>query len=460
MFAAIQIAPVRLVLVFCPLVVLASFVLSGSASAADSWPQWRGPQGQGHAAARNLPLTWSEVENVAWKTKIPGRGWSSPVIEDGVIWLTTALETKAAETERVKRLKSNTGDQPLTVADKVSFRAVGVDLQTGRLLHDIELFNQHQPQWVHAINSYASPTPVVDNGRLYCHFGTFGTVALDTLDGKLLWRNHELRIMHENGPGSSPLLWRNLVIVHCDGSDEQYIVALDQKTGKVVWKTDRSGKLPDNIQLKKAYCTPLIATIEGRELLLSPAADWLYGYDPSTGHELWKLSYGVLGFSNVPRPVMQDDTIYLSTGFMEAQMLAVRLSGPAGAGNQRITWRYRKQVSKVPSPLLVDQQLYFVSDNGVATCLDVQDGRPLWVKRLGGKFVASPLYADGRIYFYNRSGTTFVLRPGRQYQLLATNKLATGIWASPAAVDRALYVRTEEALYRLQLSTDSSAGDR
>lgn len=440
------------------LVILLAGQLPTNVTQGEEWPQWRGPRGQGHAATSDLPLTWSETQNVAWKSKIPGRGWSSPVIAEGVVWMTTAMEEAASAEEKAKRLRTNTGSQPLTVSDRVSFHAIGVDLDTGQVLHNVELFHQEDPQWVHAINTYASPTPVISRGTLFCHFGTFGTAAVDAGKGKVLWTNRDHPIMHENGPGASPIVWEDLVIFHCDGSDRQFITALDRQTGEVVWKTDRSGKLHENVQLKKAYSTPVIMTVGGGDVLVSPAADWLYGYDLASGKELWKMNYGVLGFSIVARPVVRDDMLYLSTCYTDAQMLAVRLRGPAGTGSQQIVWRYKKQVPNVPSPLLVGDQLYFVSDNGIATCLDAASGALLWVKRLGGQFVASPLYAEGQIYFFNREGETFVVGADRDFRQVARNKLNSGIWASPAAVDRSLVVRTEEALYRLQRHDEGRQG--
>ena len=221
---------------------------------ASDWPQWRGPEGPGHAPTTGLPLHWSETNNVTWKTPIPGRGWSSPVIESNQIWMTTAFESPAKPEDAERRLKADTGKQPLTVLEEVRLHAVCVDKATGRLLHNIELLRVREPQWVHQLNSYASPTPVIGGGRLYCHFGAFGTACVDTGTGRVLWTNREHEIMHENGPGSTPMLWRDLLIFHCDGSDVQYIAALDKRSGKTVWKTDRE-ELPSwgtpNIYLGK-----------------------------------------------------------------------------------------------------------------------------------------------------------------------------------------------------------------
>jgi len=426
---------------------LSVFLLPLATCPAADWPQWRGPGGQGHAEASNLPVSWSETNNVAWKTSIPGQGWSSPVIEGNQIWLTTAIDTPANPESIQTRLKSNSGGQPLTLSDQVSLRAICADKTSGKIVHNIELLQQQEPQWVHRLNSYASPTPLIENGRLYCHFGTYGTVCLDTRAGKIAWTNHDLRIMHENGPGSSPILWGQFLIVHCDGSDQQYIAALDKTSGRLAWKTQRSGKMHDNPQMKKSYGTPLITDVNGAAQLLSPAADWLYAYDPATGQELWKLSYGALGFSIVPRPVVGHGLLYMSTSFMRPQILAIRIDS---AAQPEIAWRINRGAPNIASPLLVDHELYFVSDSGIATCVDAVSGDELWRERLGGDFASSPLYADGKVYFLGRNGTTTVIQPGREFHLISKNELAGTLMASPAAVGNALFIRTEKALYRIE----------
>ena len=412
------------------------------------WPEWRGPGGLGHASARNLPVQWGESDNVAWETPIPGRGWSSPVIDGNQIWITSAHETVATPEQAKQRLKTNTGDQPLVLLDKVELHAVCVDRKTGKVLHNLRLLEEREPQWVHELNSYASPTPVIEKGRLYCHFGTFGTVAVDTKAGKVLWANTNLHIMHENGPGSSPILWRDLLVFHLDGSDTQSIIALDKNTGKPVWRTTRTGAMPENPQLKKSYATPAIVTVDGREQLFSQGSDWLYGYDPADGRELWKIKYGNLGFSHSSRAVFGMGMMFLSTGYMRPEIHAIRYGG---GKTPEHAWKYAKGAPTMSSPLLVGEELYFVSDSGgMFTCLDARTGQEIYRERLSGNFSASPLHADGRIYLSNREGKTFVIEPGRQFKILAENTLPGKIMASPAAVDRSMFLRTDTALYRIE----------
>jgi hypothetical protein len=417
-------------------------------SAVVEWPEWRGPGGQGHAAGRGLPVRWSESQNIAWKTPIPGRGWSSPVIAGDQIWLTTAIETPASPEDAERRLKANTGDQPLTLLEQVEYRAVCLDRTSGKLTRDILLFTEREPQWVHKLNSYASPTPVIEPGRLYAHFGSSATAGLDTQTGLVLWTNSSLRINHENGPGSSPILWRDLLIFHMDGSDLQYVVALDKRTGRVAWKTDRTGRMHSNPQLKKSYATPLVLAVDGREQIISPGPNWLYGYDPATGGEIWKIEYGSLGFSLSARPVAGHGMIFLSTGFTRPELLAVRYGG---GKEPSIAWRYAKGVPTMASPLLVGEELYFVSDSGgMLTCLEAKTGQEHYRERLGGEHNAAPLHADNRIYITSRGGVTAVVEAGKTFQLIAKNELPGHVMSSPGAADRALFLRTDTALYRLE----------
>lgn len=420
-----------------------------AAEALPAWNQWRGPAGQGHApAAKDLPRAWSESENVVWKTPVDGKGWSSPVLADGRLWLTTAVETPLSEAEKADRLANVENSSSLQVSGPVSLRAVCLDAATGKVLHDIELFRQSQPDPIHSLNSYASPSPILDGGRLYCHFGTNGTACVDAATGAIVWSHTLQKIKHENGAGGTPVLFENRLIFDCDGSDLQYIVALDTATGAVAWKTERSGERNPEPQLKKAYGSPIVTEIGGRPVLLSTGADWLYAYDPTDGRELWKQAYGVLGFSIVPRPIVGHGMAYVSTSFMQPELLAVKL--PSGDALPEIAWRVKKSVPNIPSPILVGDEIVMVSDKGVATCLDAASGEVRFSERLGGNFCSSPLYADGRIWVGNREGQTFILTPGKEFHVEATNQLDGEIMATPIAVGPALFLRTDKAVYRIE----------
>lgn len=424
----------------------AVLLVVSSVPAAENWPQWRGPEGQGHAVTTGVPVKFGEKEHVAWKREIVGRGYSSPVIWGDQVWVTTAVEKQASPEEAERRLKANTGDQPVTVLESVSLHAVCVDKLTGEIVHDIEVLNVKEPQWVHQLNSYASPTPVIEEGRLYCHFGAFGTACVDTASGSPLWRNQETHINHENGPGSSPVLFENLLIFHCDGSDAQYVTALDKNTGKQAWKTARSGEMRPNPQQKKAYGTPLIVDMNGTPTVVSTGADWLYGYEPKTGKELWKLNYGHFAFSMSPRPVAGNGMIFFSTSFSPV-MVAVKY---AGLKQPQIAWSNKKNAPNIPSPLLVDGELYFLNDGGILSCVDAKTGEEVYRERLGGKFTSSLTLIDGHIYACSREGVVSVVKPGRKFEVVASNTMEGGIYSSPAAVDGAIFLRTDKALYRIQ----------
>jgi outer membrane protein assembly factor BamB len=236
------------------------------------------------------------------------------------------------------------------------------------------------------------------------------------------------------------------MIVHLDGSDRQFITALNKNTGMVAWKTDRSGEMRSNPQMKKSYGTPVVVKINGKDQIVSPASDWVYSYDPATGKELWKLSYGVLGFSVVPRPVVGNGFIYMSTGFMKPELLAIKYEG---VKEPRIEWRISKGSTNMPSPLLIGDEIYIVNDGGILLCANAHTGEEYYRERLGGKFSSSPIYADGKLYVGSREGIMFVVQPGKQFKILAQNTMEGAIMATPAAVDGALFVRTDKGLFRL-----------
>ncbi|HWB14186.1 MAG TPA: PQQ-binding-like beta-propeller repeat protein [Pirellulales bacterium] len=391
--------------------------------ASDEWPQFRGPDGQGHTEATGLPLTWSDKENVAWKTPIVGRGWSSPVISDGKIWLTTAID------------------------DQRSLRAVAVDLETGKVIHDVEVFQCDSLPTINDKNTYASPTPILESGRVYVHFGTLGTACLDASDGRILWTNRELKVDHKEGPGSSPVLWRDLLIVNCDGVDAQYVAAIDKQTGKLVWRRDRPGPHNPIAEFRKAYCTPLVIEFNGRAELISPGASRVIAYDPQTGDELWSVRYA--GFSNVPRPVFAGGLVLVDTGYMKPQLWAIRPGGSGDVTADGVAWRCARHAPANPSPVVVGDEVYMVSDAGIASCLDAASGKVVWQERLGGNFSASPLAGDGRIYFSSEEGVTTVIRASRDFERLAANNLPGRMLASPAVAGRDLILRTDSHLYRI-----------
>ena len=413
------------------------------------WPQWRGFDASGHAPKRNFPKNWSSRNNIIWKTALPGRGHSSPIHDGKDIWVTTALETPATEEEKKERLKENNGLPTVTVLSKLSLRALKINPTSGEILRDIEVFKKNRPQWVHKLNSYASPSPLIDDGRLFLHFGAYGNACIDSESGKIIWKNNEKRlwVMHENGPGSSPVLWKNLMIFHLDGSDNQSIVALQKDTGKIAWQTTRSGEMRENPQFQKSYSTPIIEKFNGQSVLISCAADWVYGYNPENGKELWKIKYGILGFSNVARPVVDHGMIFLSTCFMKAEIHAYQYEGLV---TPKLAWKMTKGAPKMPSPILVGDQLYIVNDGGILSCVNAKTGELDWRERLDGEFSASPTFANGLLYLSDRAGKTTVIRPGKSLQIIAENELeGAPHMASFAPFQNSFLIRTDSTLYRV-----------
>ncbi len=381
--------------------------LAATLGAAD-WPQFRGPTGQGLSAETGLALTWSEKQNVRWKTRIHGRGWSSPSILAGRIWLTTATDSGR------------------------SLRAIAVDAESGKITRDIEAFRLPDPVSIHEKNSHASPTAVLEDDRVYVHYGSQGTACL-TASGEPVWKTR-LDYAQGHGSGGSPVLYRDLLLLACDGTDVQYVVGLEKTTGKVRWRRDRAGLM--------AFSTPLVVETGDGHQLISTGGRRTISYEPGAGRELWSVSYGD-GFSNVPRPVFAHNLVYLCTGFYQPELLAVRLGGS-------VAWRNGRSVPLTSSPIVVGNEIYMVSDNGIASCLDARSGREHWRQRLGGSFSASPVYAGGRLYFTSEDGETTVLEPGPLFRRLAVNSLDGRFLASPAVSGGALYLRSDQHLYRIE----------
>ena len=410
-----------------PFLLLASLMLLPPASfAGEHWPQFRGPTQDGHSDVTGLPINWSETRGVKFKTPLPGEGWSSPVVWGKQVWLTTA--TGAGH----------------------SLRAICVDRDDGRIVHDVEVFRVDHLEPKNDFNSYASPTPVIEEGRVYVSFGSYGNACLDTSTGEPVWKSQELKLDHKEGPGSSPILYKDLFIVHCDGTDVQYVAALNKHTGKLAWKTNRRtdfGNKPGD--LRKAYNVPLVIHENGRDFLISVGAYRVFCYDPNDGKELW--SCGTPGFSVVPRPLYADGVVYVCTGYGTPELWAIRTGGSGDVRDTHVLWKSKQGVPAKPSPLLIDGALYFVADGGVARCVDAKTGQTVWQERLEGKYTASPIYADGHVYFFSEQGLTTVIRPSRDgLKFVAENELDGRFMASPAVVDKAIFLRTDKALYRIE----------
>ncbi len=409
------------------------------AQAEQDWPQFRGPRGDGTSKAASLPLRWNESSNIVWKAQIPGRGRSSPVVLGERVWLTTARE------EGVRRTRIGSDD--MQTAERVSLEVVCLDRADGNLLWHVPLLNVTNPAPVHWLNSWATPTPAVEAGRLYCDFGGFGTACLDAGTGAVLWQT-QLPLDHQVGPGSSVVLWNKLLVLVRDGRDAQYLTALDTRSGEPVWKTARPPIETDSPNLRKSFSTPLIVEYAGRTQLLSPGAHWIVAYDPANGAEHWRLRHGE-GFSFGACPSFGHGLAFFSTGCSKAQLLAVRADGQGDVTASHVVWRTPRQVPVMSSPVLVGEELYWVSDGGIACCVAARTGEVHWQERLGASFLASPLAAEGRLYFFAQDGKTTVLKADKAFERLAENELEGPVIATPALVDGAIILRTDTALYRI-----------
>lgn len=393
--------------------------------AAEEWPQFRGPTGQGISEATNVPVEWNAKKNVAWSVQIPGRGWSSPVVAGGKVYLTTSLARARGP---------------------VSLFAVCLDAATGKPVWDTEVFEPGTTlaSQMHGKNSLASPTPIVAGDRVYVHFGHMGTAALD-LNGKIIWTQTGLKYEPVHGTGGSPALVGDLLVIDCDGAHDPFVAALDVKTGQVRWKTPRES----NSHRTFSFCTPLAIDVDGRTQIISPASGLVGSYDPADGHELWRVRYGE-GYSVVPRPVFGDGLLFISSGFDAPVIYAVRPGGAAGDATQsHVAWTRNKGAPNTPSMLVTGDELYAVSDAGIASCLDAKTGKPYWTHRLNGTFSASPVLAEGRIYFQSEAGVGIVIKAGKTFQQLAENDLGERSLASPAIVDGATFLRTEHRLWKI-----------
>jgi outer membrane protein assembly factor BamB len=402
---------------------------------AQDWPQFRGPSGDGHATAKNLPLKWTKEENIAWHVTLPGKGWSSPVLGDQRIFLTAAvLKTGATE-----------GDPR---ADR-SLRALCLDAVSGKTIWDVEVFAQSggkAPGGIHQKNSHASPTPVLHNGRLYVHFGHQGTACLDPKTGKTLWTNRQLYYEPQHGNGSSPIIAGDFLVFSCDGREEQFVAALRLTDGTVAWKFKRQ----TSAQKKFAFCTPEIITVNGRKMIITPGADVVHAIDPLNGSEIWRCRYE--GYSVVPKPVFGNGLVYIATSFDTPDLLAIKPDGKGDVTETHVAWEINqdKRPPKTASMILDGANLFWVSDNGIATCADAKTGEIVWSERVGRDTSASPILAEGKLYFLDEAGLCTVVAAEREFKKLAESEL-TGerTLASLAAVDGALFLRTETGLYRI-----------
>jgi outer membrane protein assembly factor BamB len=399
-------------LVFFALALVGAFP---AAPAGDDWPQFRGPDGQGHASSKDLPITWSDTENVVWKKPIPGLGWSSPVIRDRQVWLTTALDNGR------------------------TLKALCLDRDSGKVLHDVTLLDNNTPTRLTPPNSHASPSPIIADGHVYAHFGQYGAFCLTTA-GKLVWKT---TLPHKSlyGPSSTPVVAGDLLIVPCYGTDVQYLAALDRKTGKLRWKKPHDGRNSES--------TPLVLRVAGANQVITTSDNRVTAHDAVSGKETWwaKTEWG---YALVPRPVSGHGLVFVCGGYFNPTLYAIRPTGKGDVTSTHVAWSTRRNVPNNPSPLLAGSELYLVNDGGFVSCLDAKSGKLHWSKRLTGTFYASPLFAAGRLYFSNQQGETTVVAAGATFRKLAVNRVKGRTLASLAVSGRSLFLRTDTHLYRIE----------
>lgn len=419
---------------------LALLALLGTLPVRADWPEYRGPRSNGHATSPSdskplgLPIRWSERENVKWKTPIPHRGWSTPVVLGKQIWLTTATE------------------------DGHDFFALCVDADSGMILFNEKLFHAEAPEPLgNDVNCYASPSAVLEPGRVYVHFGSYGTACLDPKTFKTLWRRDDLPCRHFRGPGSSPLLFQNLLVLTMDGIDLQYVTALDKLTGKTIWKTDRTadwGDLDKNGtperdgDMRKGFTTPLLIEVGGVTQMISPGSKAAYSYDPVTGRELWKVNTG--GHSPATRALYEHGLVFFTAGSGKSEYFAVRPEVRGNVTDSHIVWRTPRGAPRLVSPVIVGDLLFLLGEGGVIRCVEAATGNEVWQERVGGEYYASLLYGDGNVYCFSQEGKSTVLKAGRAFEVRATNTLDDGFMASPAVAGKALILRTKKNLYRIE----------
>ena len=398
---------------------------------AKEWTKFRGPTGDGHVTAKSIPLKWSDTENVKWKVSVPGKGWSSPVISKGKIYLTSAV----AE-----------GDNQDAADVHRELRVICYDSSDGKELWDTKVFEQKPlKRPIHHKNSHASPTPIIEDGKVYVHFGHMGSACLD-LKGKILWKNNELKYDPLHGNGGTPIIVDNLFFYNADALTNPFVVALDKNTGKVLWKKQRS----ETDQSRKfSFSTPTLIRMGGRSQIISPASGAVFSYDSKTGEELWSVDYG--GWSVIPKPGVYKNMIYVGTGYERAHILGIRVDekSKGNVTESHVEWEITKRAPNTPSFMIVDDLLYFISDGGIATCVEPLTGEIIWQERTAGPISASPVYFNGMIYFLDEQGKTTVIKAGRKFEIIAENKIKERTLASFGISEGAIYIRSEKSLFRI-----------
>ncbi|MEI6050000.1 MAG: PQQ-binding-like beta-propeller repeat protein [Bacteroidota bacterium] len=420
-------------LLCCFFIIVFIFSSKQAGSQDKNWTHFRGSDLNGLAVTENIPLKWDESV-IKWKTEIHDKGYSSPVVYNNQIWLTTAKP------------------------DGKELYAVCIDFKTGKIVHDIKVFTPDEVEGKHSLNSYASPTPCIENGFVYVHYGSLGTACINTSNGAIVWKRTDLKCKHVQGPASSPIIYKNLLILHFEGTDVRYIVALDKSNGKIIWRSDRPvepyGPLPEIG--RKAYLTPIIINIKGRDMLISNGSAVCIAYDPATGKEIWRVVDGAE--STIAMPFTENGVVFWYTGYMVAgdgtqftDLLAVNPDGNGDITATNVLWKKRDELSRNQclTPVINDGLIYTVNTRNIMMCIDAATGEEIWSTHVTSNYDASPVYVNGNIWFFSVKGEVLVIKAGRRYEVVARNQMDSGIWATPAILRNSVIMRTQKYLYRI-----------
>ena len=407
------------------------------------WPDRSGPTENGVVAdsdAQDFPVEWDEDTNVEWKIELDGEGHSTPVIGEGRVWFTAATP------------------------DGTKQFIYAIDEKSGDIIHHKLLFENPDPEPLgNNINTYASPSCVLEPGTVYVHFGTYGTARLDAETAEVVWERRDIEGRHFRGPGSSPVLYNEMLILTFDCIDRQFLMAVNKETGETIWETKRTtdyGDLDENGlpkregDLRKAYSTPGLVKVAGRVQVVSAGSRAAFGYDAESGDEIWTITHD--DYNAAARPSFFNDHAIINTGSRNANLLVVKLDETTrgNVDETHVSWNRERGNSRLSTPLLYEGLIYMVTDNGVAICVDAETGNEVWTDRIGGTFVASPIVANGLLYFCNEEGVTTVVKAGREFEVVAKNELDEGMRASPAAANGALFLRTFKHLYKIAKQAD------
>jgi outer membrane protein assembly factor BamB len=420
-------------LLLCVIVIAFFFTSKKASSQEMNWTHFRGSNLNGIAVTKNIPLKLDST-SIRWKTKIHDEGYSSPVVYDNQIWVTSAKH------------------------DGKELYAVCIDFQTGKIIYDIKVFTPDKVEGKHSINTYASPTPCIEKGFVYVHYGSNGTACINTLNGSIIWKCTDFKCKHVQGPASSPIIYKNLLILHYEGIDVRYIVALDKSNGKLIWKTDRPAEPYEALTEigRKAYITPIIINVKSRDMLISNGSAVCIAYDPNTGKEIWEVVDGAE--STIAMPVTEHGILYWYTGFTEdgngkkfTELLAVNPDGNGDITGTNVIWKKREELSRNQclTPVIKDGLIFTVNTRNIMMCIDAATGKEIWSEHVTSNYDASPLYADGNIWFFSVKGEVLVIDAGRKYKVIAQNQMDSGIWATPAILRNSMIMRTQKYLYRI-----------